>query len=338
MILIGTIIWIIKKEESFLGNHYSTIIVDPCEAYQHVYEETEALEFVFNIINTSITPVKIKRVIAGCGCTKVNLETYNLIPNQQTKLHVVYDVLSLFGLLPKREIKLIPEDPNIPVVKCTVGGFREQRFKLTPPSVNFGKILIGETPSCEVSIKVFGPDIELMPEKIVSNNSWITMDVHKKITSSKDETEWIVNIGLKKDTPQGEIRGNVYIPRIQDDGIGPIVSVMGEVTGPVQLIPPEVFMGILSNDNPEGIITVKARPIVSSLSQKSVESISITGFGTVPPGLSLSILEQSSATISVTATSSQINEGKFDEKIIVKCLVDGQPYEVLLRVHGLNIH
>lgn len=108
-------------------------------------------------------------------------------------------------------------------------------------------------------------------------------------------------------------------------------------SGPVQFIPPEAYMGVLTKDNPEGVSIVEVRPAVSDLSSKLVKTISITGFGTMPEGLNLTIKKQIPPTICVTAASFKIHEGKFEKEITVKCLVDGKPFKVLLRVYGLNI-
>jgi len=314
----------------------NSLVIEPQEAYQHVFEETTSLTFTFCITNTSNKTIEIRYIAPGCGCTAVRMDTYKLTPQQSTNLHVIYSVHGLFDELPKREIKLITDDTDHPVRKCTVSGYRQRRFKISPPTADFASVLSGEPRSLEVSIQTAGTNMQLLPEKIMVDSPWLTAQVVEKVILPDDTTRLTLRIGLKKETPQGSIHARVFIPRIQDDGIGPVVPVIAEVSGPVRFVPPKAFMGILSGD---GVVrrTVEVKPAFATLARKGPKTVLIDGFGETPDGIDLARDKQNPSCIRIMVTASEMELGQFDNTLVIKCSVDGLSYEALLPVFGVVV-
>ncbi|MCP4609678.1 MAG: DUF1573 domain-containing protein [Planctomycetes bacterium] len=314
----------------------SRLVIEPRQAYQRVFEETTSLPFKFRVTNTSNKTIELRYVLPGCGCTAARMDTYRLAPRQSTNLHVIYNVHGLFGELPRREIRLITDDLDQPVSKCTVSGYRQRRFKINPPSADFGSVLSGEPRFLEVSVQTVGTNMQLLLEKIMVDSPWLTVQVLEEVTFPDDTTMLTLKIGLKKETPQGSIHSRVFIPRVQDDGTGPVIPVIAEVCGPVRMVPPKVFVGILSTD---AVMTrnVEVKPAVATISKKRPKMVLVDGFGESPNGIDLARDKQNPACIGITVTASEMELGQFNHNLVIKCAVDTVPYEALLSVFGVVV-
>jgi hypothetical protein len=310
------------------------LVFAPAAAYQRVFEETSSLTFTFRLTNTGPQTINVLRVIPGCGCTSARLDAEQLAPREDTSLHVIYNVAGLFGELPKREVVLVTDDPVQPISRCSVSGCRQQRFQIDPPTADFGVTLRGAPRTVEVSVQAVGPDMELVLEKTIVDSPWLTVEADAPATLPDDTTRFTLRIGLKEETPQGVIHARVFIPRVQDDGVGPVIPVCAEVCGPVRLVPPQAFVGILA---PGAVVTrhVAVQVAPAALTPKSSPQVLVDGFGETPQGIHLTKDEQDPSHVSVTVTAAQMPPGQFSHNLVVKCTVDAAPYEALLPISGV---
>ncbi len=313
----------------------SNLTVDPKDASCRVYEEVSAPVFKFALTNRGPRGLRILRVVPGCGCTAASLGSDQLGPGENTTLGVVYEALSLYGELPRRTIVIQTDEPGAEPVVCTVGGFRERRFTITPPSVQLGVVLIGSAPSRQVMVDAHGAEMQLTPEKMLVSSPWISAQLVRREPLPDGGTRLLLNVGLSKEIPAGKLDGRLFIPRIQDDGVGPVIPVTADVSGPLRLHPARAFAGLLKvGDRAER--EVEVRPVAAGPTPSS-QTVSVTGFGGCPPGVTLRSDKPGGARVIVAVDASRMAPGSFEHKLVIKAQLDDKPCELLLPVNGMVI-
>jgi len=310
------------------------LAIEPQDAYQRVYEETTALKFDFSVRNTANRTVRILQVRPSCSCTVVELGESTLEPGQKTLLSTVYDAASTLGELPQRKILLETDAPECPAVECSVAGFRQQRFVVQLASVDFGALRSGATPASEVTIEAHGDDMRLTPEKAIVNTPWVAAEPLGQEPLPGGGRRWKVRVSLCPKAPIGKIEGQLFIPRVEDDGIGPVVYVRGEVFGPVRLVPSTAFVGILAK-GAIGRQTVRVEPVEIPGEAPGLRSVKILGFGDCPKGVRLGTIEADPAGVRVEVAASDLGPGSFSHSVVILCQASGNPCEVALKVSGM---
>jgi len=310
------------------------LAIEPQDAYQRVYEETTSLKFDFSVRNTANKTVRIVKVLPSCACTVVEMGEATLGPGQKTSFTAVYDAASILGELPRRKILLQTDSPECPAVECSVGGFRQQRFVVQPASVDFGAMRSGATPSADVTIEAHGDDMRLTPERAIVNNPWVAAEALGQEPLPGGGRKWRVRVSLSPKAPIGKIDGQLFIPRVEDDRIGPVIYVRGEVLGPVRIVPSTAFVGILAKGT-IGRQTVRVEPVEIPGEAPGPRSVKILGFGDCPKGVRLGTIEADPAGVRVEVAASDLGPGKFNHRVVILCQASGDPCEVALKVSGM---
>lgn len=314
----------------------SNLDVQPKDASCDVYEEVCAPIFEFSLTNRGGNTIRITKVDPGCGCTTAHLGKELLAPGETTALGVVYRATSILGQLPRRTITISTDEVDAESVSCSVGGVRRARFSIEPPSVQLGLVLSGTSSWQQVTVVAHGPGMQLMPEQIQSNNRWIAAKLLRRELLSDGGTQLVLNVGVDKDTPAGKLDGQVFIPRFQDDGIGPMIPVIAEVTAPLQVNPRRAFMGLLKPGmrvEREFELRLVNLPGLHT----SHRNVRVQGFGECRAGVSVRTHADSSPKFYVAVDTSPIGPGKFDEKLIIRAKVDNDSYDLLLPISGMVI-
>ncbi len=83
-----------------------------------LYGDTVKDEFV--IKNTGDQPLKIDKLEASCGCTKVIKGASEIPPNGETKIFASFDTNGLSGGKKQKSITVYSNDPERPVVKLAL--------------------------------------------------------------------------------------------------------------------------------------------------------------------------------------------------------------------------
>jgi hypothetical protein len=316
------------------GQAKPALSIEPQDAYQHVYEEVTALKYNFELTNTGRRRMRILRIRPDCSCSVARLRASELEPGESTTFDVLYNAISIMGKIPKRRIVVQTDDPDCPVVMCSVAGFRERRFVIDPASIDFGTLLYGSAPWHEVTIEANGQDMQLTPERAISDNPWIAIELVQHELHARSGSRLLLRVGLKDKTPVGKIDAQLFIPRVEDDGIGPVIRVRGEISGPVRLVPSSAFMGIMKSGT-TAERTVEVRPLMKSNSAENPPAVEVVGFGATPHGIRLGRDESEPAAVRVAADASELGAGRFEHEVAIKCDLGDTLCDVLLRITGM---
>ena len=204
-----------------------TLSVEPKLASTDVFEEVTTIPFVFTIRNGGSDAVTINEIKPSCGCTVVKLES-NVIPaSGSVQFTAVYKVEAEFGKLPPRRITISSNNASCQQLSCEIAGTRHRRFTITPPTVDFGNVIQGRPATTSVKIQAHGSDMRLVLGRLMTTNSAPRVDVAAHGKNADGEKTLELSLSLPPELPIGGIDGKLFIPRKEDDGIGPVVHFRG---------------------------------------------------------------------------------------------------------------
>jgi hypothetical protein len=315
------------------------LAVIPNEAEATVYEEVAYVDYAFTICNRGASIVKLERIIPGCGCTAATLDKSTLAPGQTAKLIVRYDVRPYLGKIPRRDIHVVSDDKTNPMLTCAVSGTRLPRFRISPRVVAFGDIPAGTSGEAEVSVETMGPGMKLVPERMIVDSQWVAAEVLSGAVKATG-SHYLVKVRLDKNAPEGEIQARLFIPRAQDDGVGPVIQVNANIVGIVRAVPSRVFLGFCrpgqSVERQVRVVRLKEREATAGTSEGN--DVYILGWENVPPWLSMEVNpERQSQIRMIAAVPLAMRPGVIDEAVVVKYAVKGQECRVRIPVSGMVI-
>ena len=311
------------------------IRIEPATAYKRVFEDSHDLSFEFRVVNASEEPVRVLSVKADCGCTSTYLDEYVIQPNASARLAVRYDSGGAFGDLPERRIVVLTDRQGQEQLQCKVAGYRQRLFRVSPPTVDFGRVPAGTAASRSVIVETDDAETILQPERTLTNRPWITLQAYQRSGTDDATKRFDATVEISPLAPQGDVHAKLFIPQQRDNGVGAIIHVHARVVGPIELSPPKAFLGILTRDS-NASRCVELQPSFTLEEDVAPPALKIVGFGDVPMGLDLEIDPDRRNVIRVTGDGTVIPAGRFEHEILVKCTLGDSVHRVLLPIHGWN--
>ena len=305
------------------------LIVEPLLGYREVYEDTNVIGYRFSVRNSGDRPIKIQEIRGSCSCTVIKVEQDIVDPGKSVEFLANYSVSSLFGELPTRRITIATNDLRCSQLSCEVSGKRHRRFTIDPPTVNFGSLETGTGAERTVQVLVHGAGMRLDPNRLIGTSTNIFVELVDHRQELTGETVQL-KIGINREAPIGDLDEKVFIPRLEDDGVGPVIPVLAKVNGPVRSVPPVVFVGTIR-------FTEKRKRVFQLLgtNEATAELVRVTGFASLPKGIQCVISQARPDTVEVIVDPSQRSEKEdLEEAILVQCEFRGQPHQVHVPVRG----
>lgn len=246
-----------KNRNRFVGNwiFYGLIVVIGCVAgallaqpggpvfsvkeVAHDFGTVEAnaeLKHSFEIENTGQQPLKIKSVVASCGCIKdAHIEEDTVMTGHKTKLNVTWES-SNFEREIKETIEVFSNDPKNPMHQFTIMAKVAPRFEIEPAVANFGIVEEDSIPQTEeVTIRKNIAGTEKDEIECIYNKTFLQCKVEK--ISPK---EWKLALTLQPDAPLGPIDGQVTVT---PSWAGPRrLQVLGKLVSNIAAEPEEIYI------------------------------------------------------------------------------------------------
>ena len=307
--------------------------IDPIDPHVKVFEEIGFIDYPFTIKNSGDSAVRILDVVTSCSCTVGRLTAETVGPGETIGLIVRYDVVSKFGELPRKTITLKTDSPGCSDLTNTIGGFRQQRFVVEPATIDWGTVRYGDTERREVTITVSGSDVQLRPDLAKISDPNVRIET-ASVEASTNGARHVITVIRDATAPVGTSDGTIFIPRNEDDGIGPTIRFRGEIAGPLLVTPNKVFFGFMDQgDQATRTVTVSAFALGSG--QIELPAMRIRRFRNVPAGLKLELIAPDSGKVRVTAQAADLGVGNFSHEIIIDCELDGRSCDARLGVLGV---
>jgi hypothetical protein len=309
---------------------FGSLEIFPSRADREVYEEISLLDFEFSIRNQTNRPIRINEVNAGCACTSIDLRDSVIAPHSSTPLRVRYNVASYFGELPVRKILVLTDDVSVPKLICEVGGRRHKRYHIEPASVNFGHIESGRGAAAELTIEASGEDNELVFDQAMVTSPFVSAKL-LKTESTELGSRHRVSIRLTENAPVGYIESKLFIPRKQNDQVGPVVWVRAHIAGPLKPVPPVAFFGLLSKQDEASDVCVRLMPTVARDVQPRITDVR---FEELPRGITAFATNDSPDLIKLQADPAKLDVGTLEKDVVIFCKV----HERICRIElGLRV-
>ena len=271
------------------------LTIEPAELRKEVYEEVMEIPYTFRVTNRGTTTVRIDAIKPSCSCTIVECDEKSIAPGATISFTAVYDVKTQFGKLATRRIQLVTDHLGCSQLSCAIGGQRNRRFTIDPATVDFGVVRQGQSPSQKVTVKAHGEDLKLLPERIIGTNTDFDLQVIKDYRDEAGDQVLEMVLKIPEDAKIGTMRGRLFVPRREDDGIGPIVDIVAVVAGPVRTVPQSLLFGSVRSQEPR---TRSVRLIPTDpQSQELVDNIRIES---LPDGFTLQTDAQRDDVIELT--------------------------------------
>jgi hypothetical protein len=309
------------------------LVVSPGFGYRVVFEETGVIDYEFSLQNMGARPMRLLDVRPSCSCTVAKLSSSVIQPGDQVTLNVVYDVQSQFGELANRDIFIRTDSSQSPETSFKIGGFRYKRYEVTPVSVDFGKTEIGRAASTEVTIEAIGEDNELEFDRAIATSPFIAAELLEAGTTRLGR-RYRARIALTSEAPIGDFEQKLFVPRKQNDGVGPQLWVRAKICGPLQADPSVAYFGILAKGDAPSKVSIKLKPLNSEDRHQFDSKISDVVFQNTPMGFTACVAMGEPDTIEVIADPAKLPFGPHDLAAIISCKYSGRRCRIDL---GLRI-
>jgi hypothetical protein len=304
------------------------LTIRPVSAFQDVFEEQAEIPFEFTITNSGPSTVTITGIKPSCSCTIVNIEDRIVEPGTSVRFTAVYHARSQLGKLATRKIQVQTDCAQCPELSCEIGGTRQQRFTVTPPSVEFGIVRQGDTPVRQVTIQTHGSQVHLQPRRIIGTNTQqFELSVIRHDRSETGEETVVLEIGVPAAAGIGRIEGKLFVPRQEDDGPGVPVLLNAEVSGPVRASPSRLLFGKVRNQDGR---TRSLRVVPVGI--EGNELVKITGTESLPDGFTATVSDRRPDVLEVTWQPAA--PGKVDHQATIACEHGGQQHRLTFRLVG----
>lgn len=119
-------------------------------------QQAEALKHTFVLTNQSDTPIHILDVIQSCGCTEASVSNDTIQPGDECELDVVVD----WSDKPpgNQSARIVVKLDGLDSVVLSVQGLIKLDYALSPNSINFGRVELGQSKTRRFNILSFIAD------------------------------------------------------------------------------------------------------------------------------------------------------------------------------------
>ncbi len=120
-------------------------------------KQGESVEHIYKIKNTGDKELILEKATSSCGCTTSVLSTGSIPPGGEGEVKAVFNTRGRKGISSKR-ITVFSNDPDNPKFNLTIKGEILVDIEVTPSSISFGEIPIGQSSSKTASLRIVEPE------------------------------------------------------------------------------------------------------------------------------------------------------------------------------------
>ncbi len=204
----------------------------------------EAVKREFFFWNDGAEPLRIDRVSAGCGCTAPVLSATEIAPGEMGTLNVELDTRGRRGR-DTQALALLCNDPLQPKAQLTLTGIVKVELSYGPKQVHFGEVERGMRATRDIYL--WGTESKgLCSPELICSDSFLSMhtEVLEKIEAQDDLERVRIAVDLHtSEMPLGKFVSEIKIRLRQSDNSPIGIPVFGEITGPLRVIPRQLFFG-----------------------------------------------------------------------------------------------
>ena len=194
----------------------------------------------FNFVNSGEGPLVIHGVHAGCGCTAVEVEKGRPYqPGEKGSVNITFDSANFAGPVTKI-ITVMTNQKLTPDRTLTIRANVVQEIGATPPLVDFGDLLVGETKDATVIIKSTNRQ-NLTVGTLRYNKDRITAAIEPR-----SAFEWKLKVTIKPQTQAQFVKETIYIANSSNHLKELPIPVRANIKNGVETVPSYIEFGAVA--------------------------------------------------------------------------------------------
>lgn len=199
----------------------------------------EMLTAKFSYVNSGSGPLIIQGVQASCDCTTVETaKGKSLAPGQAGVIEVVFDTTDYSGRVTKA-VTVITNERPMPDRTLTVTALVNSEIVAEPPLVDFGDVVVNQTPQQVIRIKNFMKN-EFKIDKLRYNEE--VLDIGYK----KEGKDWVLHVKLKPTVAIGFLKDTIYVKNNSTALPEMPIPVRATIKGPIAYSPGYIEFGSIA--------------------------------------------------------------------------------------------
>lgn len=199
----------------------------------------EKLTAKFAYTNNGAGPLIIQGVQASCDCTTVEMaKGKSIAPGEAGMIEVVFDTTDYSGRVTKA-VTVITNEKPMPDRTLTVSALVNSDISAEPPLVDFGDVVMNQTPQQTIHIKNAMKG-ELKIEKLRYNED--ALDIGYK----KEGKDWVLHVKLKPGVAIGFLKDTIYVKNNSPALSEMPIPVRASIKGPISYSPSYIEFGSIS--------------------------------------------------------------------------------------------
>ncbi len=192
-----------------------------------------------HIRNAGTETLRISSVTSDCGCAVAQLPDSVLSPGDTTSVLITLSTRHYSGKITKH-IYLKSNDPGAPSAPITLKALVRQIVTLRPLAVDFGTVLLGETPTRTLTVAAAQVE-RLEIASVVVPEEKLTTRITR--SSRQDSTVFSVELTIRPDTPLGSLNSQANIHTNHERAKDLAFTVKGRVRSFFDVNPPKISFG-----------------------------------------------------------------------------------------------
>ena len=215
--------------------------------------QNKKFSHVFALTNNTREAISIRGVSASCSCTSTILSEKLIAPGKHAQVKITLNTKGLHGHTRKSCVVLF-ENVEQPPIKIDITAFvyvPSADFAIS--SVHFDNVLVGKQRT--MNIKLVNNDDKQAKWQITKVKTSSPIIIAKYRPNYGD-----ISCTLSGDAPIGSIKEKVIVTAQEKKDIVEIeIPVLGQVIGPLTVVPKRMFLGALEQDQSyEGTFTIQS--------------------------------------------------------------------------------
>lgn len=202
----------------------------------------EKLTAKFPYTNSGAGPLIIQGIQASCDCTTVETaKGKSLAPGEAGMIEIVFDTTDYSGRVTKA-VTVITNERPMPDRTLTVSALVNSDISAEPPLVDFGDVVMNQTPQQTIHIKNSMKG-ELKIEKLRYNEE--ALDIGYK----KEGKDWVLHVKLKPTVAIGFLKDTIYVKNNSPALPEMPIPVRASIKGPIAYAPAYIEFGSISHSD-----------------------------------------------------------------------------------------
>ena len=208
-------------------------------------DQESRVSHVFTIKNVGTKLLSIDAINPSCNCSKAVISSYKIVPGHTTQLQVEYATTFTDWGEKMTSVEIHSNDPDEPVVLVTIKGIVVSEIPVMPKVLMLGDITGYERIVHKLEVYDWGLGL-LKVEKVSTSSP----QVLARLMTQEQGQKAVVQVEIQPKIAKGDMDEQIFIDTNHPETPQISVHIQAKVTGPIQVFPSRLFLGIVQRGKP----------------------------------------------------------------------------------------